>query len=203
MTTVKDLMNNEELVKHITEDIEEIPEDSAVTYEVWAIGYDNDNEITDTEMFIKDFEDPDEAVEHAKQLTLADIVHQAAEEHTGVEPTADLAYISIEVETVIEDEEDETMNIGTIYKRDLWIDGEYGSEEDFESVDPIVNLYAGDYAVSDDGMLKVSCKLLKDFNKNDYVQIVFIGESKYPMTYKIMSKVVYEDGDYYHCEFIY
>lgn len=204
MTDIKNLMNNEELVRHITEDLDDIPEDTTVTYEVWAIGYDNDNEVTDTEMFIKDFEDPDAAIEHAKQLALADIVHQAAEEHTDTEPATDLAYIAIEVETVIEDEEGETMNIGTIYKRDLWIDGEYGSEEDFEDVDPIVKLSTSDFTLLEDGTLKVSCKLLKDFNKNDYIKVRFIDEEEIEsFLYKIISKVIYEDGDYYHCEFYY
>ena len=47
-------------------------------------------------------------------------------------------YFSIEVETVVGDPDDEdggTMNIGTVYQRDLWIDGEYGSEEDIPDSD--------------------------------------------------------------------
>jgi hypothetical protein len=41
------------------------------------------------------------------------------------EPDPDTVYFSIEVETVIGDPDDEdggTINIGTIYKRDLWLE---------------------------------------------------------------------------------
>ena len=44
---------------------------------------------------------------------------------------SETTYFSIEVETVVEDpEEDGTMNLGTVYSRVLWLDGEYGSEEE-------------------------------------------------------------------------
>jgi hypothetical protein len=202
INTVKDLMNNEELMSYVTEDIEDFEEDAVVTYEVWAIGYNTEDVITDTEMCIGEFVDPDQAVKKAKSLTLADIIHQAVEEDDGTRPTTDVARISIEVETVVEEDEG-TMNVGTIYKRDIQINEEFDDEPD--DIDPTVNLNEGEYELVEDGMLKVSCKLLKDFNKNDCVKICFKDENYevFPLTYKIMSKVTYEDGDYYHCEFIY
>lgn len=202
--TVKEIIENEELAIHIAEDIEDIPEDTPVSYSVWAIGYANGSEVTDTDMFIKEFSDPDEAVEFAKKLTLADIVHQAAEEHTEAEPTENVSYISIEVETVIEDtENDETMNIGTIYKRELWIDGEYGDDEDTpeDEYSEVVPVTSKDYRLLEDGSLEIGCDILKNFNKNDMVQIWFTDEDhKSILTYKIISKTT---GNKFICEFIY
>lgn len=202
--TVKEIMENEELAVHIAEDIEDIPDDTPVSYAVWAIGYANGSEVTDTDMFIKEFSDPDEAIEFAKKLTLADIVHQAAEEHTGAEPAENVSYISIEVETVIEDtENNETMNIGTIYKRELWIDGEYGDEEDApeDEYSEVVPVTSKEYRLLEDGSLEIDCEILKNFNKNDTVQIWFTDEdNKTILTYKIISKTT---ANKYICEFIY
>jgi hypothetical protein len=183
INTVKDLLANEELLQYIIEDIEDLPEDTEVTYEVWAIGYDSDDTMTDKEVLIGTFTDPDKAVNCAEQLVLADI-----------KSTADVSYWSIEVETVINDDEnDYTMNVGTVYQRELWV----------KTYD--VQLTEKDYTLLDDGTLKVSCELLKDFNKNDYVKIKFVEENDNVsiLTYKIISKAIYEDMDYFLCEFIY
>lgn len=187
---VKELFENEELMNNIVEDIEDIPADSEVTYCVFALGYDAENEPTDTEILVGEFDNPDDAVACAKNITIATI------NETGTEqPDSNTAYFSIEVETVIADPDDEdggTMNIGTIYSKELWIEGNF---------DPIVEIKTGDYALLEDGILKVNCKLLKDFNKNDCVNFKFVDENdSWPLCYKIMSKVIYEDGDYYHCD---
>ena len=205
--TIKEVMEDKDLAKHIAEDIDEIPEDTEVTYELWAIGYNADGAVTDTEMFIAEFKDPDAAIEFAKKVTMADIVHQAAEEYDGSTPAENVTYISLEVETVIDEDEDETMNIGTIYKRELWIDGEYGSEEDIpepeDEYSEVVPVTAKDYKLLEDGSLEISCDILKNFNKNDMVQIWFTDENKdyHPiLTYKIISKTT---GNKYICEFVY
>lgn len=195
--TIRDILNNEELVNAIAEDITEIPEDTPVSYEVWAIGYDYDGDITDAELFLKEFSDPDEAIEYAKKLSLADIVHQAAEE-ANTDITPDISYISVEVETVIEDEDGDSINIGTIYTTNIYLD----TTEKAESED-IVSLTEDDYTVLEDGTLKVSRKCLKDFNKNDFVTFCFVNEGASYLKYKIVSTVIYEDGEYYHCEFVY
>jgi hypothetical protein len=206
INTIKDLMNDEELMSHVTEDLEDFDLESTVTYEVWAIGYDEGSAITDTDMFIGEFADPDKAIEKAKALTLADIIHQAAEEDNGAAPAENVAYISIEVETVVDDEDgEETMNVGTIYKRELWIDGEYGNEEDaledeYSEVIPITNK---EYTLLEDGSIEVDCEVLKNFNKNDMVQFMFVEENKdiTPiLTYKIISKTT---SNKFTCEFIY
>jgi hypothetical protein len=195
---VKNLMNDEELMSYVTEDLEDFEEDTPVTYEVWAIGYTEDNCVTDADKFLGEFNDPDEAIAHAKKFTMADLIHLTEGEDESEEP---IAYVSVEVETVVADEEEGTMNVGTIYKKELWINEE---EEQVEDPTPVIELQENDYALVEDGMLKVGCTLLKDFNKNDYVKIKFVNENTtYPFTYKIVSKVEYEDGNYFHCEFIY
>jgi hypothetical protein len=119
--TVKNLFENEELMEAIVEDIEDIPEDTEVFYAVFALGYDAEDEYTDDEVLIGEFTDPDEAVACAEKAT----IEQINELGFG-KPDPNTAYFSIEVETVIADHDDEdggTMNIGTIYSRDLEIDG--------------------------------------------------------------------------------
>lgn len=203
INTIKDLMSDEELMSHVTEDLEDFDLDSAVTYEVWAIGYDEGSAITDTDMLIGEFADPDKAIEKAKALTLADIIHQAAEEDNGMVPADNVVYISIEVETVVDDEEEGTMNVGTIYKRELWIDSEYGDEADIpeDAYSEVVPVTSKDYRLLEDGSLEIDCEILKNFNKNDTVQIWFTDEDgKAILTYKIISKTT---GNKFICEFIY
>lgn len=203
VNTVKELMEDKDLMKGIVEDLEDFDENSPVTYAVWAIGYTADSEITDADMFIGEFTDPDKAIEKAKVLTVADIVHQAAEEHDGSEPADDVAYISIEVETVVDDEEEGTMNVGTIYKRELWIDGEYGDEADIpeDEYSEVIPVTTKDYKLLEDGSLEIDCEILKNFNKNDTVQIWFTDEDgKAILTYKIISKTT---SNKFICEFIY
>lgn len=203
VTTIKTLSEDKDIMKYVTEDLEDFNEETSVTYEVWAIGYTADNKITDTDMLIGEFTDPDQAVEKAKTVTLADIVHQAAEEHDGSEPADDVAYISIEVETVVDDEEEGTMNVGTIYKRELWIDGEYGDEADIpeDEYSEVIPVTTKDYKLLEDGSLEIDCEILKSFNKNDTVQIWFTDEDgKAILTYKIISKTT---ANKFICEFVY
>jgi hypothetical protein len=203
VTTIKTLSEDKDLMKYVTEDLEDFNEETPVTYEVWAIGYTADNKITDTDMLIGEFTDPDQAVEKAKTVTLADIVHQAAEEHDGSEPADDVAYISIEVETVVDDEEEGTMNVGTIYKRELWIDGEYGDEANIpeDEYSEVIPVTTKDYKLLEDGSLEIDCEILKNFNKNDTVQIWFTDEDgKAILTYKIISKTT---ANKFICEFVY
>jgi hypothetical protein len=93
------------------------------TYEVWAVGYNESGKVDGSEMLINKFNSKDRAIECTKNLCLADIVDQASKEDDGSEPSEDIFYISLEVEN---------SDNNIIYKRDLWIDGEYGSEEDIK-----------------------------------------------------------------------
>lgn len=200
MMTAKDLFDSEELMNSIVDDIEDIPEDAEVIYSVWALGHDSGDAVTDVEYLIGEFDNPDEAVERANQVTTAEMLNEI-----GSTKSDGTAYFSIEVETVVGDPDDEdcgTMNIGTIYRRALWIDGEYGSEEDVPtSVASIVAIAPRDYTILDDGTLKVGCNFLHEYNIGDSVSFYFIDEPDSDMlTYQIMSKVEYADGEYYHCE---
>ena len=98
----------------------DITEESEVTYEVWATGYTADDKCTDADFFIKEFADPDEAVAYAKSLTLADVVHLTSD---GKACTEDIAYLMIEVETVVEYEDEDgcTTNVGTIFYKPILI----------------------------------------------------------------------------------
>lgn len=203
--TLKEIMENPDLATYIAEDVEDFDANTPVVYEVWALGYGENDTVTDAEMFIEEFTDPDLAIEKAKQLTLADIVYQAADECDD-ECLSSIKRISIEVETVIPDAEDEegTLNIGTIFHKDI-LDI---SAEDFPiDPDPYVEVFTGDYEILEDGMLKVRYEVLKEFNKNDIVKLFFKDEQTTDytpiLTYKIVSKAEYEDGDYWLCDFIY
>ena len=61
----------------------------------------------------------------------------------------------------------------------------------------------------ENGMLKAKREYLGDHEVNDTVRISFLegpmvieGELYNIYEYKIVSKVAYEDGEYYHCELI-
>ena len=194
ITSLKDLMANEELAQYIAEDISDFSEDTEVTYELWAIGYTKKDELTDSELFMGTFNDPDEAVAVAEKLTLGDIVQQASGEVDDPESADSVDYLLIEVETVIEDPEEEgTINIGTIYRREIWI-----NPED-------LRLENSDYEPLEDGTIKISCSLLKDFNIKDKFTVRFVetNDGAALISYQIVSKVEYPDGDYYICDFVY
>jgi hypothetical protein len=200
MMTVKELFENEELMHNIVEEIEEIPADTEVFYAVWALGHNDNDGPTEDEVLVGEFTDPDEAVAYAEKVTL-DTINEMGYGNADT----NTAYFSVEVETVIADPDDEdggTMNIGTVYSRDLWLDGEYGSDEDAPDYgDPIVSTGKDDYELLEDGTLKLSAKFMKGFNKNDMIRVQFLGEPDVDLLpYKIVSKVEYADGDYYHCE---
>lgn len=157
----------------------------AYTYEVWAMGYNADGDITDAELLLGTFEDPDAAVQYASIITFADI--RKLDKTDEFFRTSDL--IHVEVETVVEDEEG-SANVGTVFNKTIVV-----TVED-------IRLEEDDYSILEDGTLKVACKLLRSFNKNDKVRIFFIKE-RTMLTYKINSRVIYDDGEYYHLEFIY
>ena len=192
--TVKDLITNEELNQFVTEDLEDFEEDTPVSYEVWAIGYDKDDKVTDAELFLGEFTDPDLAIEKAKSLTFSDVIQLAADEDCVV-PDEPVAYLSIEVETVVEDDDESTMNVGTIFKFELWADEE---EEDDEEM---IHLKDNEYSLDDDGNLIILCSQFNHLNKNDRIKVQYDDEDNQPiLTYKIISKTT--SGNFV-CEFMY
>ena len=196
INTIKDLMENEELSRFVTEDLEDFEEDTPVTYEIWAIGYDANDKATDAELFLGEFTDPDKAIEKAKSLTFSDVIQLAAEEDCTI-PDEPVAYLSIEVETVVEDDDESTMNVGTVFKFELWADDE--DEED--DIDELIHLKDNEYSLDDDGNLLISYTQFNHLNKNDIIKVMYDDEDNQPiLTYKIISKTT---SGTFECEFIY
>ncbi len=103
---------------------EDLPDTASVEFAVWAIGYDENDQITDHEIHLDSFELPEAAIKFAKELTLEDVFMDIGTNHDDIanEDLTNVAYFSIEVETVIEDPDEEgTMNAGTIWSKELRI----------------------------------------------------------------------------------
>lgn len=185
------MKNMNDLVNELVEDIE-IPEDVPVAYEVWAVGYDEDGTIDTSEMYITAFTDPDEAVAYAKGIAAADVLTFAEENPVGSEAYTDIEGIIIEVETVVLDENNDSVNIGTVYRNEL---------ELFEEAPDFVCLSNDEYEVIEEtGYIQIPSTILKEYNKNDVITVLFTDEEKpWPIEFKIISKTT--DG-YYICEFV-
>lgn len=185
--TIKDIMNDDELFNSLDEDIlsdYDINEDAEVIYEVWALGYDINNEITDHEVLLMQTGNPEAAVDFAKALKPEDAIIDVLDSY-------DITTITVEVESVVSDGED-WINAGTIYSRVVW-----EAEED----EVIIALLPDDYTLFEDNSILVKREALKGFNKNDKVMITFSDDpDQFPIVYRIMSTVACTDGDYYRCE---
>lgn len=111
----------EAIINDIDEDDFFFPGEDVISsecwYEVWAIGYDENSRVTDTEVLLKSFNDPGEAVEYAKAITLADIIRHPNVEHT---PVYKVDYLMVEVENVIDDEVG-TCSVDTVYQKTIQI----------------------------------------------------------------------------------
>ncbi len=113
-------MLNEKMTNLDIEELEDFEANEEITYLVCALGYSEDDEPTDCEVYLKEFQYPDEAIAFAKEVDLAAILQYAVEQKADI---SDTAYFSLEVETVVEceDPEDGTENIDTVYQRDICI----------------------------------------------------------------------------------
>jgi len=90
-------------------DLDELGEVVAepASYQVWVLGYDENEAITDYEVLVKEFHDPDAAIAFAKNYI-------DTQEYLKLDPPAEIAYAEVLVETVV-DEEDWEENIGTLF----------------------------------------------------------------------------------------
>ena len=113
-------MNTEITKDFDVEEFDDFAANEEITYLVCALGYSENDEPTDCEVYLKEFEDPAEAISYAKTVNLETILKYVAEQKADISETA---YFSLEVETVVEceDPEDGTENIDTVYQRDIWI----------------------------------------------------------------------------------
>jgi hypothetical protein len=141
---------------------------------------------------LETFDIPDSAVAYAQTVTLKSIREFLVDGGGSKDFNPNLEYFSIEVETTAVYDEEEVMNVGTIYRKILWVKGED------------IQLGPNDYELLEDGNLKIPHRLAGNFNKNDFIKILFTGEAEsIVLTYRIISKVMCTDGDYFICEFIY
>ena len=114
MCIVKELLTKEDL-RHVKRVLEILPEEAPISYEVWAIGYANNSK---QEILLRSFEDSQEAIEYASAVYLLDAINAIA----GDNPfNYNTDYVFVEVETVIDDAKGGTVNIGTIFKNNLFI----------------------------------------------------------------------------------
>lgn len=102
------------------EELDDFDTNDEVSYLVCALGYDEDDEITDCEVYLGEFKFPDEAVAFAKTVTLGTILQRGVDQ---VQAIAKTAYFNLEVETVVEydDPDNGTENIDTIWERQIWL----------------------------------------------------------------------------------
>ena len=182
--------NMNDIVEELIAELD-IPVDAPVMYEVWAVGYDEEDRVTDAELLIGTFDDPDLAESFARDTSTADVLCLAEdEEYNGF--NAYVNTIHIEVETVISDDDNGTLNVGTIYKKTLAL---------FEEVEEFVRLAGNEYEVIEEtGNIQIPCAILKEYNKNDTISIIFTDEEQQvPIMFKIIFKTA---SGYYICEFV-
>jgi hypothetical protein len=111
-------MNTEITKDFDVEELEDFEANEEVIYLVCALGYDEDDDCTDCEVYLEEFEDPAEAIAFAKTVDLEKLLQYAAEQKADITETA---YFNLEVETVVEceDPEDGTENIDTIWETQI------------------------------------------------------------------------------------
>ncbi len=106
-----------ELDKEKFEEFEEDFDAEGARYQVWLFTYDAEQNLIDS-YFLKEFDDPDPAVAHAKDLL---VKFNAAENPMDVIDDLELEigsnskYASLEVETVVDVENMET-NVATLFQ---------------------------------------------------------------------------------------
>lgn len=114
MCIVKDLLTKEDL-RHVKRILEILPEEAPIQYEVWAIGYANNSK---RESLLRTFKDSTEAMLYANTVTLLDAINAITSNQYF---NYDTDYVFIEVETSIDNHNGGSINLGVIYKNDLFV----------------------------------------------------------------------------------
>lgn len=194
----KELITNEELVNNIAEGLEDFTQGSEAKYDLWVVGRDCKNEAT-AELFIYEFDTPEDAVAKAESVDIKFVEEQLEQPVLYYCDENNIDHFSVEIETVVPDpeEEDSFINIGTIYRRDLYLDGEYPQEEVGLDGEPIIALEARYYEILDDNTIRIRAELLQGYNKNDEVHIYFADNTDSDI---LTCKVVACEDSYYYCE---
>ena len=112
MIEIKDIDIDEELTEEDLDDLDDSIS-SKTSYEVWALGINKFDSVTDFEVLLGEFDDPEEARTFAWTVNL-DLVRSKT---TKAFPS-DLKQLNIEVETVAE-ADGYTENIGTILRTEI------------------------------------------------------------------------------------
>ena len=188
MNTTKDLFENEELINSLVEDIEEQVEDPEVFYSVWAVGYDKDDNVTDDDHLIGEFDNLDKAVACADGVQ----VNSIKPKHS------DTAYFSIEVDTIVscaDGEDCVSMNVDTVYHREVRFD----EQETGLDGDPIFAITEDSYEILEDNTIKIRKEVLVGFNINDEVNIYFLDDKDSDI---LRCRIMYDKDNYYFCELV-
>ena len=112
------MLNEKFDIEELEDEFDDFDPNEEVTYLVCALGFNEDDDCTDCEVYLEEFEDPAEAIAFAKTVDLEKLLQYAVEQKADISETA---YFSLEVETVVacEDPEDGTENIDTIWEMQI------------------------------------------------------------------------------------
>ena len=107
--TIAEIKNNPALFAQMSDDIDDFADDTEIVFEAYALSYDSDGYLIDMSDCLASSSNPDEVIEHVKTLTPANTFIDILGTH-----------VTIEVETVVKNIEDDFLNIGTIYTKDFF-----------------------------------------------------------------------------------
>ena len=112
------MLNEKFDIEELEDEFDDFDPNEEVTYLVCALGYNEDDDCTDCEVYLEEFEDPAEAIAFAKTVDLEKLLQYAVEQKADISETA---YFNLEVETVVPfDAPDEgTENIDTIWEMQI------------------------------------------------------------------------------------
>jgi hypothetical protein len=192
----KELITNQELVNELVSSLEDFPQGSDTKYDLWII-QNNYEDVEVSEYFIYEFDSHEEAVTKAESIDLK-FIEELLEHPVVLCPDGKYNdYFSVEIEEVIVDPEDEnnTINIGTIYTRDILLTDT--PKETGLDGDPIIAVSTGDYEFLEDNTLKIRTELLHGFNLNELVNIYFADDKDSDI---LSCKIISCEDAYYFCE---
>lgn len=112
------MLNEKFDIEELEDEFDDFDPNEEVVYLVCALGYNEDDDCTDCEVYLEEFEDPAEAIAFAKTVDLEKLLQYVVDQKADISETA---YFNLEVETVVacEDPEDGTENIDTIWEMQI------------------------------------------------------------------------------------
>ena len=112
------MLNENFDMEELDEEFDDFDPNEEITYLVCALGYSEDGNCTDCEIYLEEFEDPAEAITFAKTVDLEKLLQYAANQKADISETS---YFNLEVETIVPfDTPDEgTENIDTIWETQI------------------------------------------------------------------------------------